>query len=83
MAWFETVCSAVPALTVAWMVTVTEPWAGMLPSQVTVLVATVATAVPEVALALTSVSCEGSTSVSSWPGLSCWSKLLLLERTIV
>ena len=42
----------------------------MAPFQVTVLVPTVATAVPDVALALTSVSAAGRTSVNSLPGLS-------------
>ena len=43
-------------MTVAVMVTVTEPPAAMPPFQVTVLVPTVATAVPLDAVALTSVS---------------------------
>ena len=83
VAWLVTVCSAVPVLTVAWMVTVTEPPAGTTPSQVTVLVPTLAVAVPAVAEALTRVSCEGRTSVSSGPVLFCWSKAPLFVRTTV
>src|SRR4051812_40271761 len=54
------------------MVIVTDASGASEPFQVTVLVAAVAVAVPLVALADTSVSCAGSTSVSSAPGLSAW-----------
>ena len=67
--WLETVCRAVPALMVAWMVMVTEAPAAMLPFQCTVLPPVVA--VPLVAEAPVRVSDAGSTSVNSSPGLSC------------
>jgi hypothetical protein len=57
-------------LTVAVIVIVTLPPAGTAPFQVTVLVPIVATAVPLVAFALTSVRPAGRTSVNSSPGLS-------------
>ncbi len=64
--WLEIVWPPVPALTVAVMVMVTEPPSGASePSQVTVFVPTVATAVPEVAVALTRVRPAGRTSVNS------------------
>jgi hypothetical protein len=81
--WFEMlVPGAVPALMVAVMVMVTEPADGMAPFQVTVLVPTVATAVPEVALALTRVRLAGRTSVNSSPGLSPWLPPLLVRTTV-
>src|SRR5690349_12442390 len=52
------------------MVIVTVPRAGMLPFQVTVFVAIVATALPELAVAETRCSCDGRTSVSSLPLLA-------------
>ena len=54
------------------MVIVTEPPAGMAPFQVTVLVPVFATAVPLDAVAETSASSGGRTSVNSSPGLSPW-----------
>ena len=56
---------------VAVIVIVTEVLACTTPSQVTVLAPTVAVAVPLVAEAETNISAAGSTSVNSWPGLSC------------
>jgi len=67
--WFETVPVA-PGLIVAVIVIVTEPPAGIAPFHVTVLVPTLATAVPLVAVAETSDRADGSTSVNSFPGLS-------------
>ena len=62
--WLEMVCPEAVGLMVALMVIVTCPVkAGSEPFQVTVLVPTVATAVPEVALAETRVSVAGRTSV--------------------
>lgn len=55
----------------------------MAPFHVTVFVGMFATAVPLVARALMSVSDEGRTSVSSFPGLSPCAMLPELERTIV
>ena len=75
--------AASTVFTVAWMVIVTAPLPGIPPFQVTVLVATVATAVPLVAVADTRVSCEGSTSVNSSPGLSsCALAAPLVSRTV-
>lgn len=72
-----------PAFTVPVIVMVTLPAAAMDPFQVTVLVPMVATAVPLVAAALTSVRPEGSTSVNSAPGLSsCAVVALLLSVTV-
>jgi hypothetical protein len=64
------------------MVIVTVPPAAMAPFQVTVLVATVATATPVVASALTSVSSGGSTSLSSSPGLSVRARPPLCRVTV-
>jgi hypothetical protein len=69
--------------TIAWMVMVTELPPGMEPFQVTVFVAVVATAVPLLAVAETRVSDDGSTSMSSSPGLSCCAIEPLFESTIV
>src|SRR5437764_1035969 len=63
--WLQIVEPAVPLLTSAEMVMVTEPLPAMVPFQCTVLVGTLATAVPEVATALTIVRLAGSTSVNS------------------
>jgi hypothetical protein len=61
------------------MVIVTEPPPSARdPFQVTVLVPTLARAVPEVAVALTRVRLAGSTSVSSSPALSACVALPLL-----
>jgi len=68
---------------VAWMVTVTEPPLGRLPSQLTVLAGKSATAVPDVALAETRARVEGRVSTSSWPGLSAWAWLPALLSVIV
>ena len=76
-------CPAADALMVAVMVIVTEPPAGMAPFQVTVLVATVATGVPLVAVAETRVRSAGRTSVSSLPGLSAWAPAPLLVSVTV
>jgi hypothetical protein len=65
------------------MVIVTEAPAASEPFQVTVLVSTVATAVPEVAVAETRVRLAGRTSVSSSPGLSPWVLGPELVSTIV
>src|SRR5258708_6838920 len=62
---------------------VTLPLPGMAPFHVTVFVPMFATAVPLVALALTSVSEDGKTSVISLPGLSAWARVPALVRTIV
>lgn len=62
---------------------VTLPFPGMAPFHVTVFEPMFATAVPLVALALTSVNEEGKTSVSSLPGLSAWASVPELVRTIV
>ena len=65
------------------MVIVMEPPAAMLPFHVTVFVAAVATAVPLVVEALTSVRLAGRTSVSSSPALSAWVNEPLFETTMV
>src|SRR6266545_1337292 len=83
VALFETVWPPAAGRMVAVMVIVTEPPAGIAPFQVTVLVAVVATAVPLVAVAETSASSGGRTSMSSLPGLSAWAPGPLLLRTIV
>ena len=70
MPWFDTVVPAAAGRMVAVMVIVTVPPAGIVAFQVTVLVAVVATAVPELAEAETSERVEGSTSSNSFPGLS-------------
>jgi hypothetical protein len=62
---------------------VTVPEIGIAPFQVTVLVPVLAAAVPLEAVAETSVSCAGRTSVSSLPGLSACALVPLLVRTIV
>ena len=60
-----------PAAIVAVIVIVAVPPSGASePFQVTVFVPTVATAVPDVAFAETSVTPAGRTSVYSFPGLS-------------
>ena len=71
MPWFAIVWSSVPVLIVASIVMVTVSFAGTTPFQVTVFVPIVAVAVPPLALAATSVKSAGSTSVNSFPGLSC------------
>ena len=66
------VCPSVPVLIIASIEMVTESFAGTTPFQVTVFVPVLAVAVPPLALAPTSVkSAGGSTSVNSFPGLSC------------
>jgi hypothetical protein len=62
----------VPRLMTASMVIITVPVPGIEPFQVTVLVPTLASAVPLDADAETRVTCAGSTSVNSSPGLSSW-----------
>src|SRR3954469_4187309 len=82
--WLEIVEPAVPVLTIAVMVIVTEPpLAAMVPFQCTVRVGTLATAVPELALALTRVRLAGRTSVNSSPGLSSCAVALGLESVTV
>src|SRR5579872_297680 len=81
--WFETVVPAAAGLTVAVMVIVTVPAAGIAPFQVTVLVPTVATAAPLVAAAETRARVGGRTSVNSFPGLSACAPLPLLVSVIV
>jgi hypothetical protein len=68
---------------VASIVIVTVPPLGMLPSQLTLLPGTSATAVPEVAFADTSVRVAGSVSTSSWPGLSAWVAVPVFASVIV
>lgn len=74
---------AIAGSIVAVMVIVTVPRAGMLPFQVTVFVAIVATALPELAVAETRCSCDGRTSVSSLPLLSACVAGPLLDSVIV
>lgn len=83
MAWFAIVVPLVPVLTSAWIVMVTLPPPAMAPFHVTVFVPAFATAVPLLAVALTSVSDAGSTSVNSLPGLSVCAMLPEFVRTIV
>ena len=65
------------------IVIVTEAPLARLPFHVTVLVPTVATAVPLEALALTSVRLAGSTSVNSSPGLlTCVAGPVLVRTTV-
>ena len=78
--WLVMVVPGGTAAIVALMVIVTLPAAGTLPFQVTVFVAIVATEVPEVAVALTSVRLADSTSRNSLPGLSAVAALPELER---
>ena len=75
--------AAVDAAIVALMVIVTEAPFARLPFHVTVLVPTVATAVPLVALALTRVRLAGRASVNSLPGLSACVAGPALVRTTV
>ena len=72
---------ATVGFTFASIVTVTDPWAGMLPFQLTVLPETVA--VPELALAEISVSSEGRMSTISGPALFGCAEVPLLNTVIV
>ena len=74
---------AVDAAIVAVIVIVTEALVARLPFHVTVLVPTVATAVPLDAVALTSVRLAGRTSVNSSPGLLACAEGPALVRTTV
>src|SRR5690349_9346275 len=84
VAWLLTeVPTGTLALMSAWMVIVTVPPAGIEPFHVTVFVPTFATAVPELAVAEMSVSCDGNTSVISLPGLFDCAAGPALEMTTV
>ncbi len=74
---------AVVGLTLALIVIVTEPPLGRLPSQLTLLLARSAAAVPDVALTETKAKPGGRTSTNSGPELSPWISVPLLVSLMV